>query len=282
MPNKVWFITGASRGFGRIWAEAALERGDLVAVTSRRLADVASLCERFGDRALPLALDVTDTEQVRHAVAAAHSHFGRLDVVLNNAGYSLAGTVEEVSEDEVRALFDTNFLGTLRVLQATLPILREQRSGHIVGVSSVLGLVGMPLLGLYSASKWAFESLHEALAQEVKPFGIKVTILEPGAYATEFGSAASVKVAQGLEPYATLRQQVVSSISTMDQGEPRATSAAVFEVIDADAPPLRFFVGSTGLPRVREAYQARIALWEQWAELSDSAQGQPTKGLVAV
>ncbi len=278
MPNKVWFITGASRGFGRLWAEAALERGDFVVATSRKLADVAELSERFGDRVLPLALDVTQPEQIKKAIAAAHSHFGRLDIVLNNAGYSLVGTVEEVGEDDVCALFDANFLGTLRVIQAVLPILREQRSGHIVGVSSVLGLLGTPLLGLYSASKWAFESLHEALAQEVKPFGIKVTILEPGAYATEFGSAASVKVAPGLEPYAMLRQQMIPYISAMDQGDPRATPDAVLAVIDAEDPPLRFFVGSTGLPRVRDAYQARIALWEQWTELSNSAQGQPTKG----
>ena len=282
MANKVWFITGASRGFGRIWAEAALERGDLVAATSRKLADVADLSERFGDRVLPLVLDVTDTEQVKKAVASAHNHFGRLDVVLNNAGCSLVGTVEEVREDDVRALFDTNLLGTLRVIQAVLPILREQGSGHIVGVSSVLGLIGIPLLGLYSSSKWAFESLHEALATEVKPFGIKVTILEPGAYATEFGSAASVKVSEGLEPYATLRQQVVSMITNMDQGDPRATPDAILSLVDADTPPLRFFVGSTGLPRVRDAYHARIGLWEQWAELSNSAQGQPTKGVVSI
>jgi len=282
MAQKVWLITGASRGFGRIWAEAALERGDLVAATSRKLSDVADLRERFGDSVLPLTLDVTNTEQVNQAVTAAHAHFGRLDVVLNNAGYSLVGTVEEVREDDVLALFNTNLVGTLRVIQAALPILRKQGSGHIVGVSSVLGLVGIPLLGLYSSSKWAFESVHEALAAEVKPFGIKVTILEPGAYATEFGSAASVKVSVGLEPYAPLRQQIVSMITNMDQGDPSATPDAIFAVVDAEAPPLRFFVGSTGLPRVREAYKARLALWEEWAELSNSAQGQPTKGVVSI
>jgi NAD(P)-dependent dehydrogenase (short-subunit alcohol dehydrogenase family) len=281
MANKVWFITGASRGFGRIWAEAALERGDFVAATSRKLADVADLTERFGDRVLPLALDVTDTEQVKKAVAAAHGRFGRLDVVLNNAGYSLVGTVEEVGENDVRALFDTNFLGTLRVIQAVLPILREQGSGHIVGVSSVLGLIGIPMIGLYSASKWAFESLHEALAQEVKPFGIKVTILEPGAYATEFGSPASVKVSAGLEPYAPLRQQIITMFQSMHQGDPRATPDAVLAVIDAEDAPLRFFVGSSGLPRVKDAYKARLGVWEQWAELSNSAQGKPTKGVVS-
>ena len=279
MPKKVWFITGASRGFGRIWAEAALERGDLVAATSRRISDVADLATSFGESVLPLALDVTDSKQVSQAVTAAHDRFGRLDVVLNNAGYTLVGTVEEVAEEEVRALFDTNLLGTLRVLQAALPILRQQRSGHIVGVSSVLGLLGRPMSGLYSASKWAFESLHEALSLEVKPFNIFVTILEPGPYATEFGSATSAKVSLGLEAYAPLRQQVISHLSTLDQGDPRATPDAVLKVIDAEVPPLRFFIGSTGLPRVREVYQARIALWEEWAELSDSAQGKPTRAV---
>ena len=168
MNSKVWFITGASRGFGRIWAEAALERGDKVAATARTLADVADLKERFGDAVLPLALDVTDADQARQAIAQAHAHFGRLDVVLNNAGYSLVGTTEEASEADVRAMFDTNYFGTLRVIQAALPLLRQQGSGHILGVSSTLGHVAMPLIGFYCASKWAFEALHESLAQEVK------------------------------------------------------------------------------------------------------------------
>jgi NAD(P)-dependent dehydrogenase (short-subunit alcohol dehydrogenase family) len=277
MANKVWFITGASRGFGRIWAEAALERGDLVAATSRKLTDVQDLSQRFEDRVFPLALDVTDAEQVKHAVAAAHGHFGRLDVVLNNAGYSLVGMVEEVHEDEVRALFETNVLGTLRVIQAALPFLRAQGSGHIVGVSSMLGLTAIPLLGLYCSSKWAFESLHESLAQEVKAFGIKVTMLEPGAYSTDFASTSSAKLSAELEPYGTLRQQVSSRIANMEQADPGATSGAVFAVVDAEAPPLRLFLGNTGLPRVRGVYRTRMAEWEQWAELSNSAQGQPTK-----
>ena len=152
MNNKVWFITGASRGFGRIWAEAALGRGDRVAATARKVADVADLKERFGDAVLPLALDVTDADQVRQTVQQAHAHFGRLDVVLNNAGYSLVGTVEEASEADVRAEFDTNYFGTLRVIQAALPLLRQQGSGHILGVSSTLGHRGAaadrPLLRL--------------------------------------------------------------------------------------------------------------------------------------
>ena len=186
MNNKIWFITGASRGFGRIWAEAALTRDDKVAATSRKLADVADLSERFGDAVLPLALDVVDADQVREAVQKAHTHFGRLDVVLNNAGYTLDGTVEEANEADVRALFDTNYFGQLRVIQAALPLLRQQGSEHILGVSSSLGIAAMPLTGFYCATKWAVEALHESLAQEVKSFGIKVTLLEPGAYATDF------------------------------------------------------------------------------------------------
>ncbi len=236
------------------------------------------LSERFGDRVLPLALDVTDTEQVKQAVAAAHGHFGRLDVVLNNAGYSLVGMVEEVREDEVRAIFETNVFGTLRVIQAALPILRAQGSGHILGVSSMLGLTAIPLLGLYCSSKWAFESLHETLAQEVKAFGIKVTILEPGAYATDFASASSAKLSAELGPYSGLHQQVSSRIANMEQADPRATSGAVFTVVDAVAPPLRLFLGNTGLPRVRDVYKTRIAEWEEWTEVSNLAQGEPTEG----
>jgi NAD(P)-dependent dehydrogenase (short-subunit alcohol dehydrogenase family) len=196
MAGKIWFITGASRGFGRIWAEAALTRGDKVAATARTLSDVVDLKERFGDAALPLALDVTDADQVHHVVKQAHAHFGKLDIVLNNAGYTLVGTAEEASEAEVRALFDTNYFGTLRVIQAALPLLRKQGSGHILGVSSGLGILVMPMIGFYCASKWAFEALHESLAHEVKAFGIKVTLLEPGAYATEFSSPVSRKMVQ--------------------------------------------------------------------------------------
>ncbi|BDI28189.1 short-chain dehydrogenase/reductase [Capsulimonas corticalis] len=273
MDSKVWFITGASRGFGRIWAEAALERGDKVAATARKLADVADLTERFGDAVLPLALDVTDAEQVRQTVAQAHAHFGRLDVVLNNAGYSLVATVEEASEADVRAEFDTNYFGTLRVIQAALPLLRQQGGGRILGVSSTVGHVAFPLIGFYCSSKWAFEALHESLAQEVKAFGVAVTLIEPGAYATEFGSPASLKMAPGMDLYNELRQQVFGRLSSMERGDPQATSEAIFKVVDAENPPLRFILGSTGLPMVRAAYESRIAIWEEWADVSNSAQG---------
>jgi len=273
--SKVWFITGASRGFGRVWAEAALQRGDKVAATARTLADVADLTECFGDAVLPLALDVTDVDQVRQAVAQAHAHFGRLDVVLNNAGYSLVGTVEEAGEADVRAEFDTNYFGTLRVIQAALPLLRQQGSGHILGVSSTVGLVAFPIIGSYCASKWAFEALHESLAQEVKAFGIKVTLIEPGAYATEFGKSA--KRVDGMEAYADLRKQVMANLMNIERGNPQATAEAVLQIVDTEDPPLRFFLGNQNLPQVRAVYADRLATWEAWEAVSNAAQGEPQK-----
>jgi NAD(P)-dependent dehydrogenase (short-subunit alcohol dehydrogenase family) len=155
--KKTWFITGASRGFGRIWAEAALERGDQVAATARKLADVDDLKERFGKAVLPLALDVTQPEQVQEVVQQAYTHFGRLDVLVNNAGVALLAATEEASDDQIRDLFDTNYIGMVRVLRAALPLLRRQGSGHILGVSSGLGIGALPLIGVYSATKWQWK-----------------------------------------------------------------------------------------------------------------------------
>ena len=234
---------------------------------------MADLKERFGDAVLPLALDVTDSAQVRQVVGQAHAHFGRLDVVLNNAGYSLVGTTEEASVEEVRAMFDANFFGTLRVIQAALPLLREQGSGHIVGVSSGLGIQAMPLIGFYCASKFAVEGLHESLAQEVKSFGIKVTLIEPGAYATEFGSPASLKHAKGLGAYDDLRQKVFGGLQGEKRGDPHATPEALFKVVDSDEPPLRFILGNQNLPMARAAYAERLSTWEAWEAVSNAAQG---------
>jgi NAD(P)-dependent dehydrogenase (short-subunit alcohol dehydrogenase family) len=273
--KKTWFITGASRGFGRIWAEAALTRGDRVTVTARNLADVADLAERFGDAVLPLALDVTDPEQVRQVVPQAFARFGRLDVLVNNAGASLLAAVEEASDEQIRDLFDANYLGMVRVLRAALPLLRQQGSGHILGVSSGLGIGSMPLIGFYSATKWAVEALHESLAQEVRPFGLRVTIVEPGAYATDFGKSA--KVADVLEPYVDFRTRFMARLTSLERGDPKATAEAILKLVDANDPPLRLVLGSTILPGVRALYADRIATWEAWQDVSNAAQGQPTK-----
>lgn len=270
---KTWFITGASRGFGRIWAEAALMRGDQVTATARQLSDVADLTARFGDAVLPLALDVTNSEEVKQVVNQAYAHFGGLDVLVNNAGASLLAATEEASDDEIRDLFDANYIGMVRVLRAALPLLRQQGSGHILGVSSGLGITSLPLIGFYCATKWAVEAMHEALAQEVKAFGIKVTLVEPAAYATDFGK--SVKITDVLEPYADFRRQVMARLSTMERGDPQATSEAILKLVDAENPPLRLGLGTTILSRARAAYAERIATWEAWEDVSNAAMGQP-------
>jgi len=271
--DKVWFITGTSRGFGRVWAEAALERGDKVAATARNLDSIADLKEKYGDNVLTLQLDVTKPDEVKSTLEQAHAHFGRLDIVFNNAGYSLVGTIEEASADEVRAMYETNIFGPLAVIQAALPLLRKQGYGHILGTSSNLGHVTLPVIGYYCSSKWAFEAIHESLATEVKPFGINVTIIEPGAYATEFGSPESLKFATGMDIYDDFKQQFFGRLRGMERGNPAATPEALFKAVDAENPPLRFNLGSHNLPWTRTAYAERLAIWEEWDEVSSAAQG---------
>jgi NADP-dependent 3-hydroxy acid dehydrogenase YdfG len=265
-----------------VWADAALTRGDKVAATARVVTGVSDLVERYGDAVLPLTLDVTDVDQVKNAVAQAHAHFGKLDVVLNNAGYALVAAVEEATEADIRAEFDTNFMGAVRVIQAALPILRQQGSGHVIGVSSVAGIVASPITGFYHASKWAFEALHESLAQEVRAFGVKVTLLEPAPYATEFASQTSLKLAAGIDAYADLKRQVFASSANIDFGDPRATTDAIFGVVDAADPPLRLFLGREGLLAARAAYLNRLATWEAWASVSNAAQGASSRQTITL
>ncbi|CAM3931714.1 NADP-dependent 3-hydroxy acid dehydrogenase YdfG [Pedobacter westerhofensis] len=271
--NKIWFITGASRGFGRVWTEAALERGDKVAATARKLSGIADLKEKYGDSVLTLELDVTNPDQVKTVVAQAFDHFGSLDIVLNNAGYSLVGTIEEASPEDVRALYETNVYGPLAVIRAALPFLRKQGYGHILGTSSNLGHVAMPVIGYYCSSKWAFEAIHESLATEVKAFGINVTIIEPGAYATEFGSQESLKFAPGLDIYTEFKANFIDGLKNLERGNPKATPEALFKMVDSENPPLRFHLGSHNLPGVRKAYAERLATWEEWDAVSSAAQG---------
>ncbi|WP_116788760.1 SDR family NAD(P)-dependent oxidoreductase [Flavobacterium psychrotrophum] len=272
--NKVWFITGTSRGFGRVWTEAALKRGDKVAATARKLESIADFKEKYGDNVLTLELDVTNAEQVKSTIEQAHAYFGRLDIVFNNAGYSLVGTIEEAGANDIRALYETNVLGPVAVIQAALPILRKQGYGHILGTSSNLGHVTLPVVGYYCSSKWAFEAIHESLAKEVAAFNIKVTIIEPGAFATEFGSQESLKFAPELDIYNDFKQEFFGSLQNMERGNPEATPDAIFAVVDTDTPPLRLFLGSHNLPWTRGAYAERMATWEAWEEVANAAQGE--------
>ena len=274
MSARTWFITGSSRGFGREWAIAALERGDGVAATARDTGSLDDLVERFGDRVLPLKLDVTDRAAVFDAVRTAHERFGRLDVVVNNAGYGQFGMVEEISEAEARDQIETNVFGALWVTQAALPYLREQRSGHILQVSSIGGVSAFPNIGIYNASKWALEAFSQSLAQEVAGFGIKVTIIEPGGYSTDWGGS-SAKHATRLPAYDEFREQAAEARKARvgSPGDPTATRAAVLEVVDAEEPPLRIFFGEAPLGVATTDYESRLAQWREWEPVSIAAHG---------
>ena len=270
--SKVWFITGASRGFGRVWTEAALKRGDQVAATARDPGTLDELVKIYGNAILALPLDVTERDAVFEAVGHAHRHFKRLDVILCNAGYGYMGAIEELEPEQAKASFDTNVFGTLWALQAALPILRAQASGHILTVSSIGGVIGFPTGGTYPATKFAVEALSVALAAEVAGFGIKVTIIEPGHFSTGF--RAAVQSPPAIDVYNPIRQGIRSSFKPEDFGEPVATAAAIFKAVDADEPPLRLVLGSTTIAKFKAVYEARLSNWSKWEAVSNAAQGR--------
>jgi NAD(P)-dependent dehydrogenase (short-subunit alcohol dehydrogenase family) len=272
MANKTWFITGTSRGFGREWAIAALERGDRVAGTARDTSTLDDLVERYGDAIAPIELDVTDREADFGAVKQAHEHFGRMDIVVNNAGYGHFGMVEELSEQEVRAQIETNLFGALWVTQAALSFLREQGSGHIVQVSSIGGISAFPGVGIYHASKWGLEGISQALAQEVKEFGINVTLVEPGGFSTDW-SGSSSKRSEANPAYDRLRERQQQWRASNTPGDPAASAAAILKVVDAEPPPLRVFFGIAPLGIAEKDYESRLATWREWQPVSALAQG---------
>ncbi|GAB2869496.1 SDR family oxidoreductase [Nocardioides pacificus] len=272
MDNKIWYITGTSRGFGREFAINALERGDSVAATARDVSSLDDLVEKYGDAVLPLALDVTDRAAVESSVTAAHERFGRLDVVVNNAGYGHFGTVEELTEAEVRDQLETNFFGPLWVVQAALPILREQGNGHVVQISTIGGIGAFPYLGAYHASKWALEGLTESLAQEVAPLGIKVTLVEPGGFSTDW-AGDSAKRSAPLAAYDHVREGMAARSGSQKPGDPVTAGRAILDVVDADEPPLRVLFGSVPTQLVKHLYATRLETWEQWSWVAHKAQG---------
>jgi NAD(P)-dependent dehydrogenase (short-subunit alcohol dehydrogenase family) len=274
LSRKTWFITGTSRGFGREWAIAALDRGDAVAATARNPASLDDLVTKYGDAVLPITLDVTDREAVFAAVKQAHEHFGKLDVIVNNAGYGQFGMVEELSEHEVRAQIETNLFGAIWVTQAALPYLRAQGHGHLLQVTSIGGISAFPNIGMYHASKWALEGLSQALAQEVAMFGIKVTLIEPGGYSTDWGGSSAVHAA-ALPAYDAFRELAARARANRvgRQGDPFATREAILTIVDADEPPLRVFFGDGPLAIATADYEGRLATWRAWEPLSIAAQG---------
>ena len=267
--SRIWFITGTSRGFGRAWAIGALSRGDRVAATARDATALEDLVDSFGDAVLPLTFDVADREAGMAAVRQAHEHFGRLDVVVNNAGYGHFGFVEELTEAEVRAQIDTNLLGPLWITQAAIPLLRKQGGGHIVQVSSQGGVIAFPALGIYHASKWALEGLTESLAQEVAGFGITTTLIEPGGFATDWGGSSATWSERN-----PIYTPILDAMAAADPSTRRPVAAdsvdAVLAVVDAEQPPTRLLLTSAAYDRVLAGYERRLAHWRSWERVSRS------------
>ncbi len=270
--SKTIFITGASRGFGKIWAEAFLKRGDKVVATARNTQSLKDLSDKYGDALLPLQLDVTDRGASFAALEKAKAHFGTIDVLINNAGYGLFGAVEETSEQEARDQFETNVFGLLWVTQAALPIMRAQGHGHIIQVSSVLGITALPVLGLYTASKFAVEGLSESLAAEVKPFGINITLVEPNSFNTDWAGSSAIR-SQAISAYDPLKEAFYKAPAPGFYGNPDATAEAILQLVDAAEPPLRLFLGKVALPWTKQVYAEKLSTWEKWSQVADAAHG---------
>jgi NAD(P)-dependent dehydrogenase (short-subunit alcohol dehydrogenase family) len=273
--ERTWLVTGASRGFGRALSEAVLARGDRLVATARD-ADFLETFEREHPDALGVALDVTDAEQARTAVEQAVARFGRLDVVVNNAGYGHFGAIEELTDEALREQFEVNVFGLLNVTRAALPVLRRQRSGHLVQMSSLNGIEGMVGAGCYCATKFAVEGLSESLAGEVAHLGIKVTIVEPGPHRTEFASARSARVADPIDDYAESVGRARAAFSGLDgtqPGDPGAAALAIIEAVDAGDPPLRLPLGRMALDNIRAKLTGQLRELKRWERLSASTEG---------
>lgn len=266
---KTWFITGASSGFGTAFAEYALERGDNVVATARSVAKLDALVARAPDRVLAVKLDVTKAAEIQPAVDAALRRFGRIDFLFNNAGYGVVGAVEETSDAELRAVMDTNFFGAVAVTRAVLPVMRAQRSGAIVNISSMGGQMSFEGVSAYSATKFALEGMSEALALEVKPFGIKVLIVEPGAFRTSFGGSdalRSMPVSPAYKDILTNIRGVLHEMHGTQPGDPAKAAHAVVKALEADVTPLRLQLGADSIGAVRahaETLLKDLAAWEK-------------------
>ncbi|MDE1176572.1 MAG: oxidoreductase [Edaphobacter sp.] len=278
--SRVWFITGASTGFGRILAEEVLKAGDTVVATARKVEQVAPLQESYPDRALALPLDVTKQDQIDAALAKTIERFGRVDVLVNNAGYGVFGAVEEVSEDELRPMFETNVFGLLSVTRTFLPQLRKQRSGHILNLSSIGGVVAGAGMGLYQGTKFAVEGISEALAQEIAPLGIKLTIIEPGPFRTDFLGRSGSEAATKIDDYETTAANARRYMSAQDgkqPGDPLKAVQAMQQVVEMEKPPLRLLLGAGALKRLREKldnWQIELTAWEPVTVGADFAEGK--------
>ena len=267
-PSRVWLITGCSSGFGRALATAALARGQWVVATARRLESIAPLAERHPDTCRAITLDVTDSAQVKSAVAEAAAAFGRIDVVVNNAGYGLIGAFEELGEEQIARNFSVNFFGALEVIRATLPILRAQGSGHIVNISAAAVISNYAGFSIYGATKWALEGVSESLAAELKPLGIKVTIVQPGPFRTDFISRSLERAENHLADYDRTSGKFLRFLETMEgkqPGDPARAAEAIIAAVESDTPPSRLVLGKYANDKARKKFtdaEKERAAWE--------------------
>ncbi|MDG9674473.1 oxidoreductase [Micromonospora sp. DH14] len=270
--NKTWLITGSSRGLGRHLAAAVLEAGHNLVATARRPDQLDDLVDSYGDRVRAIALDVTDPGAARAAVATAVQAFGRLDVVVNNAGYADVASIEDMPEDEFRAQIDANFHGVVNVTRAALPTMREQGSGHIIQISSVGGRVGGPGLGAYQAAKWAVGGFSEVLAKEVASFGIKVTVAEPGGMRTNW-AGSSMRMLAISDPYKPVIEPVLARLRAADgnqPGDPARVSQVILNLTEVPDPPVHLLLGADAVAVAQAAATALAASDAKWRTVSES------------
>jgi NAD(P)-dependent dehydrogenase (short-subunit alcohol dehydrogenase family) len=270
MPVKTWFITGASSGFGRAFAEHALAHGHNVVATARQVSGLDAFATSAPDRVMVITLDVTRTREVEAAIAAAVSRFGRIDVLINNAGYGVVGAFEETSDIELRALMETNFFGAMNVTRAALPTLRAQRSGAIVNISSLGGQLSFAGFSAYSATKFAIEGASEALAQEMAPFGIKVLIVEPGQFRTNL-AGPSMRHMPVIDAYREVvggTREFAHNMNGTQEGDPRKAAAAIETALDAPNTPLRLQLGADAVEAIRSHSETLLKDLVTWQALA--------------
>ena len=273
--SPVWFITGCSTGFGRELARLVLARGWRAVVTARDVSQVADLVDATGgEQAFAVKLDVTDPQQIAEAVGQAETHFGRIDVLVNNAGYGYLAAVEEGEDEQVRAIFETNFFGLVNLTNAILPGMRKRRSGNIVNVSSIGGLMSFAATGYYHATKFAVEGLSESLAMELKPLGIHVTIVEPGPFRTDWAGRSLIESKTHIDDYketAGKRREQSRERSGKQQGDPVRGSEAIIKAVTSENPPLRLLLGKPGHDLVTKKIETMQQEFEAWKDTTFSA-----------
>lgn len=271
MKKRIWLITGASKGLGLAYTKIALENGDSVIALARSNELLVDLQNKYNNELLYLQTDITDKNSVFYNIEKAYNHFGKFDIVINNAGIMILGMLEEFSEIDIRKIFETNYFGSLWVLQAVLPYLRKQKNGHIIQISSIGGIITGPMASIYSSTKFALEGLCESLAQEIKYFNIKLTIVEPGGYWTNL--YLDMKTCEPLDDYSIVREEIAKLYSEESvDSDPRLAAEAILNIVNLEKPPLRVLLGSKIFDLTIEGYKKRIETWKEFEYISRAAE----------